>query len=246
LGRLWVHAALAVTSRFLLDVRIGPRTLQTAIPLVATVALCCTVRLPLLLIDDHLPYPSAILEVFGCIGHRRRRRGHGRKKYPMLKAPAGLWVGVVRKVRDASGHLLGVTTRALFGPRRQIRARIQELGIGNDINTSHLERLNGTIRGQQSRLKRRTRSPSRREIALQHSLWLWRDVYNWTRPHGSLQGKTPAMAQGLTDQRWTVQEYVYHPVHASDLQRAIWAEEREKVSTSALAGKKHRKILPKT
>jgi hypothetical protein len=237
--------ALAVTARFILDVQVGPRTLQTAIQLVATVALCCGTSMPLLLIDDHLPYPSAILAVFGRICHRRRRGGRGRKKLPALKAPVGLGVGVVRKLRDARGNLLGVTTRSMFGPRRELRARIRELGIGNDINTSHVERLNGTLRGQQSRLRRRTRSPSRTGDALQHSLWLWRDVYNWVRPHRSLQDRTPAMAQGLAEHRWTVQEYVSHPVHVSELQRAIWAEERENASTSVLDGKKHRKILPK-
>jgi hypothetical protein len=62
---------------------------------------------------------------------------------------------------------------------------------------------------------------------LQWSLWLWRDLYNWVRPHGSLDGRTPAMALGLTDEAWTVDRYVWHAVHVSDLQRQLWAEERQ-------------------
>ncbi len=54
------------------------------------------------------------------------------------------------------------------------------------INTSHMERLNGTIRGQQARLARRTRNGSHLEEMLQYSTWLWRDLYNWTRVHYSL------------------------------------------------------------
>jgi hypothetical protein len=92
-----------VTSRFVLELRVGPRTLAVAKELLATVALCCPAAYPLLLIDEHLPYPAAILEDFGVAWHRRRRHGRGRKKYPALKAPAGLLVGVVRKVRDAAG-----------------------------------------------------------------------------------------------------------------------------------------------
>ena len=57
----------------------------------------------LLKIDDHLPYPRAILDVFGQIQHRRRRAGRGRKKYPALKSPLGLHVGVVKKQRDQRG-----------------------------------------------------------------------------------------------------------------------------------------------
>jgi len=218
--------------------------LALAKELLATVALCCPSGYPLLLIDEHLPYPTAILEVFGVLRHRRRRHRRGRKKCPALKAPEGLLVGVVRKVRDAAGRLLRVTTRALFGRRRAIRRRIAQLRVGHDINTSHLERLNGTLRGQQTRLARRTRNVSRREGPLRWALALWRDWHNWMQPQEALGGRTPAMAQGLADRVWSVREYVTYPVHVSDLQRAIWAEERQKVLTSPLEGKKRRKILP--
>ncbi len=234
-------------SRFLIDLRVGPRTLEVAQQLVASVALCGATarrRLPLFLIDNHLPYPAALLQVFGVVQHRRRRRRRGRKKDPQLKPPAGLLVGVVHKLRDARGKLLKVRTFARFGRLKAIRQRILELGIGRQINTAHVERLNGTMRGQQTRLARRTRNVSRGQEWLQWALWLWRDLYNWVAVHGSLRGRTPAMAQGLTDHVWTVLEYVRYPVHVSDLQRAIWQEEREEVLTSALDRQKRRKPLP--
>ena len=237
--------ALAAVSRFVIDLRVGPRTLELAKQLAVSVALCCPGPvLPLLLIDDHLPYPAAILQVFGRVLHRRRRRRWGRKKKPGLKPPPGLLVGVVHKVRDAAGKLVRVRTRALFGRLKAIRGRVAELGIGTAINTSHLERLNGTLRGQQARLGRRTRQVSRGEAWLQWSLWLWRDLYNWVRVHGSLAGRTPAMAQGLSDHVWSVSEYVRYPVHVDELTRAIWAEERQEVLTSALDRHKARKTIP--
>ncbi len=63
---------------------------------------------------------------------------------------------------------------------------------------------------------------------LEKQLFLWRDVYNWVRVHGSLGGRTPAMAAGLTDHAWTVSEYVTHPVHRSpyeDMERAEQVKE---------------------
>jgi len=39
-GRTWIHAALVGTSRFLIDLRIGPRTLEMAVALVASAAAC--------------------------------------------------------------------------------------------------------------------------------------------------------------------------------------------------------------
>lgn len=244
-GRAWIHVALEVKSRFALEMRLAPRSLDAAISLVTSVAVCCVAAAyPLLLIDDHLPYPCAILQVFGCIRHRRRRCPRGRKCHPSLKPPAGLLVGVVKKVRDGSGRLKRVCRKALFGNVRQITARIRDLGVGHVINTSHLERFNGTVRGRQSRLTRRTRQISHRSDLLQGSVWIFRDIYNWIKIHGSLHGRTPAMALGLSDYAWSFLEYSCHPVHVSDIQRCDWQEQRNSLSESAVEAYKREKGLP--
>jgi len=213
--------------------------------LIASVSVCCPKSLPLLLIDDHLPYPAAILQVFGQIKHRRRRKkGRGRKCKPALKPPPNLLAGVVKKIRNSRGRLLEVTTYALFGRLKHIERRIRRLKIGKQINTSHLERLNGTLRGQQTRLARRTRNGSRLSCALQWSLWLWRDLYNWTHVHGSLDGQTPAMCLGLAQSVWTVLKYIRYPVHVSELLRRHWAEQRKDVLESPLDVYQRKKSLP--
>ena len=199
---------------------------------------------PLILIDDHLPYPRAILQVFGDVKHCRRKNGRGRFKYPRLKPPSDLQVGVVKKLRDSRGKLLKVSSKALFGKKKDIQKRIRKLGIGHKINTSHMERLNGTIRGQQARLIRRTRAGSHLEVMLQYSIWLWRDLYNWTRVHYSLLGETPAMALQLTDEVWSVLKYISYPVHLSDLQRRDWGEQRNSLLQSAVDVYKCNKALP--
>ena len=140
----------------------------------------------------------------------------------------------MKKIRDSRRNLLKVSPKALFGKKKQTEKRIQKLGIGCKINTSHAERLNGTIRGQQARLARRTRNGSHLEIMLQYSVWVWRDLYNWTRVHYSLLDDTPAMALGLTDEVWTVRRYILYPAHVSDLQRLDWAEQRNSVLESAI------------
>jgi hypothetical protein len=235
---------LDVVSRFLIDLRLGPRTLQTACELVASVALCCGKKLPLLLMDDHLPYPAAILRVFGVIKHRRRPKARGRRRKPTLKAPPGLLVGVVKKLRDARGNLLKVSSYALFGRLEDINKRIGQLRIGRQINTSDVERLNGTMRTQQGRLSRRTRNLSKLAVTLQWSLWLWRDLYNWTRAHGSLKGCCPAMVLGLSGHIRTVLEYIRYPTHISEPQRQLWAEQRKDALESALEKYQRKKSLP--
>jgi IS1 family transposase len=245
MGRDWVHAAVAAESRFLIDLRLGPRTLETAAAMVATVAACCLGTLPLLLVDGHLPYPAAILQVFGVVKHGRRKRGRGRPKRDRLKPPEGLLVGVVNKMADAAGHVFRVRRHAMFGRLRDVRRRVRELGVGLDVNTSHVERLNGTCRGCVARLARRTRDVSRRRAPLRSSLSLFRDVYNWCRPHGSLPaGTTPAMAAGLAAEAWSVPRYVAHPAHDDEWGRQVWDETQEVLLTSALSPKSRRKPLP--
>jgi hypothetical protein len=224
---------------------VAPRSLEAAIALVVSVAMVCVAGgYPLFLIDDHRPYVSALLQVFGRVKHRRRPRRRGRKRHPVLKPPPGLLVGVVQKVRDAQGPLRKVRPKALFGTRRQIEARLRELGLGRVINTAHLERFNGTVRGRQCRLARRTRQLSRRSDLLQAALWVFRDLYNGIKVHGSLGDRTPAMALGLSDHPWSLREYICYPVHVNDLQRDIWVEERKALQESALDRHLRKRVVP--
>jgi len=237
--------ALAAAARFVVDLRLGPRTLETARELLATVAGCCRPGQSLLIeADEHRPYPQAILDLFGVTRFGRRRHARGRRKRPTLKPPPGLLAGVVHKRRDERGNLLGVKTRRLFGRRRDILKVLKRLKLGRHINTGHIERLNGTMRTQQPRLARRTRNVSHAAHALQAALAVWRDLYHWTRRHRSLGGRTPAMAMGLAKRVWSVRDYVFHPVHVGDWQRALWAEKRKTMLTAGLNGQKHRKPLP--
>ena len=204
----------------MIDLRVGPRDLATAAELVASVALGPPVgATPLMLVDNHLPYPSAHLQVFGEIPHRRRKRRHGRKKDAGLTPPSGFLAGVAPKVRDASGNMVKVRGRALFGRLKAIKARGVALGIGTKVDTSHIERLDGTMRCQQARPARRPRCVSRDGRRLQWSLWSWRDLYDWVRFHGSLDGRTPAMAAGLSERVWSVVEYIRHQVYVDDFIR---------------------------
>jgi len=237
--------ALAAAARFVIDLRLGPRTLETAREMLAAVAACCRPGQRLLIeADEHRPYPQAILDLFGVTRFGRRRHARGRHKHPTLKPPPGLMVGVVHKRRDEHGNLLGVRKRRLFGRRRDIVKLLRRLKLGRHINTGHIERLNGTMRTQQTRLARRTRNVSHAAKALQAALAVWRDLYHWTRPHSALRGRTPAMAMGLSQRVWSARDYVYHPVHVGDWQRALWAEKRKTLLTTGLNGQKHRKTLP--
>ncbi len=79
---------------------------------------------------------------------------------------------------------------------------------------------------------------------LQCALWLWRDLYHWTRLCGSLPGQTLAM--GLTGHVWTVGEYLRHAFHVSSYQLEEWAVRRNNALDSALEAGKRKRISPTT
>jgi transposase-like protein/IS1 family transposase len=74
------------------------------------------------------------------------------------------------------------------------------------ICTSHVERLNLTVRMNNRRHTRLTNAHSKslkHHVAMQAILFAW---YNFCRKHETLVGKTPAMAAGLAEKVWTIRE----------------------------------------
>jgi hypothetical protein len=109
---------------------------------------------------------------------------------------------------------VGITRRVRFGAVEQVAACFGD-GV---INTAWMERLNATFRARLCALVRRGRALVRRGRALARqtatlhvATYLTGTVYNFCTPHGTLslrahQPTTPAMAAGLTDHCWSLEE----------------------------------------
>jgi hypothetical protein len=80
------------------------------------------------------------------------------------------------------------------------------------VSTSYVERADLTIRMGQRRFTRLTNAFSKKAENRAHSVSLFFMFYNYCRPHQTLTKTangvrtTPAMASGLTDHVWTVEE----------------------------------------
>jgi hypothetical protein len=121
--------------------------------------------------------------------------------------PDGLALTQTIKRCDAHGRLLAIETRATLGaPVRQPR-------------TVHVERLNGVLRDRLSALTRRTHAFAKTTETWDALLGLAIFEHNWLRPHPALRRpserpdrrydpRTPAMALGLTEHRWTWSEFL--------------------------------------
>jgi hypothetical protein len=92
------------------------------------------------------------------------------------------------------------------------------------INTAYIERLNATFRSALAPLVRRGRALAHKEAVLTAGVYLVGCAYNFCWSHESLrlatpegaspkwQERTPAMAAGLTDHRWTMVELLGYQV----------------------------------
>jgi len=115
--------------------------------------------------------------------------------------------------------------RIAQGTAAQVHALVQQTQGGGTINTAYIERLNATFRAHLAGLTRRGRSLVRQTTTLQAGVYVVGTVYNFCTDHDSLRvallvgragrrhwvPRTPAMAAGLTDHRWTVHELLrYH------------------------------------
>jgi IS1 family transposase len=98
--------------------------------------------------------------------------------------------------------------RAYYAPKT-VRVK-RESRIGNPnmsiATTNHAERSNLTLRTMTRRFVRKTINFSKKRENHAHAVAIFVATYNFCRVHKSLNGKTPAMAAGLTDHVWTVKE----------------------------------------
>lgn len=211
-GTVWMALALMVSTRLWLGGVVSGKRDQALIgALVAkirTVALC---RLLLLAVDGLVSYVDAFQKAFRT-PLPTRKRGHRR-----LMPWQGVQIVQVVKRRTASG--LSLERRIVQGDALAVAACLKTSQGGGQINTAFIERLNATFRQYLACLGRRSRSLARQTRTLQAGMFLVGCVYNFCHPHTSLRlplwiserrchwvQRTPAMAAGLTDHRWSVLE----------------------------------------
>ena len=216
--RLWMAMAMAVPSRLWLGGVISPRRDLTLIMAVVRMVRAAARGLAILVCVDGLAsYVTAFTRVF------RDPERTGRRGRPRLVPTAGLLLGQVIKHR-AGRCLTGVTRRVVRGTEAAIAAVLVATGTGTGINTAYIERLNATFRGALSPLVRRGRALARDAASLTAGMYLVGCAYNFCWFHDSLrvaagagerrkwQERTPAMAAGLTDRRWTMREWLSQPI----------------------------------
>jgi len=210
LGDAWIWIAFDAVHKIVLAYIIGKRTLPQAVSLLEEVKRI-TVQMPDLFSSDQLDqYTNAILQVYGKIEYPTRKTGPGRPPNPRLVPPEHLlYVQVVKQYK--SSRIVKVTRKVVFGDEDNISEILAASPVSNKINTSYVERNNGTIRHMDARCVRKTFRFSKCQENHERQLALSLCYYHLCRPHKTLtkrygQATTPFMAANLADHVWTMAE----------------------------------------
>jgi IS1 family transposase len=228
-SRRWVWTAIDPESKLLLAIDAGARTLEMAQCVVhQVVRVLAPDCVPLVLTDGLKEYGTALLTHCGSWRHPERRQATGPMPKPRwMPLPKLLYVQVVKSYRRR--RIVGVKYRLVFGTIERVKEVLT--ACGRQINTAFVERLNLDIRQRVAAVGRRVNTLCKGEDGVQHQLAVFHAYHNVVLPHASLRQPlrvpepthgtgaarlwrpcTPAMAAGLTDHVWTLQEVLLYRV----------------------------------
>jgi IS1 family transposase len=219
----WVWGTMDPESKVLLAIDVGDRTLAMAQRVIhqgtQVLAPACA---PLFLTDGFREYLTALLTHYGqWVPPPRRQTTGPRPKPRWMPPPQRLYAQVVQTVRRR--RLGAVQHRVVFGPLEAINQGLAPRG--GQLQTAFVERRNLTIRQHVAAVGRRVSTLCKGEAGLRQQVALFHCYYNFCLPHASVcqplpqpelthgtgsatqwRPCTPAMAAGLTDHVWSLQE----------------------------------------
>jgi transposase-like protein len=210
---VWMAMAIQVSTRLWLGGEISTSRNTALITTLMHKVRACTLCRPLLFcMDGCQAYIRAIRTVF------REAIRTGKVGRPRLRPWDGILMAQVVK-QYARKRVVAIQQRIVQGTAAQVQSLVLQTQGSGTINTAYIERLNATFRARIFALVRRGRALARQTPTLHTSMYLVGTVYNFCTDHRSLRiaiflpngqrrwvSRTPAIAAGLTDHHWTVEE----------------------------------------
>jgi IS1 family transposase len=187
-GDVWTWTAIDADTKLVPSWLVGTRDATAANAFMLDLAGRLRSRVQLTT-DGHKPYLEAVEGAFGAD-----------IDYAMLIKLYGSDPESERRYSPAT--CIGAETRYVMGNPAP-----------EHVSTSHAERQNLTMRMQMRRFTRLTNAFSKKVENLEHAVALHFMHYNFARSHQTLQKRdftkpTPAMAAGVTDHIWSIEEIV--------------------------------------
>ena len=215
---IWVALAIMVSTRLWIAGEVSKKRDSDLIDNLMRKVRRCARSLCAILIctDGFAAYHKSIIKAF-------------RKKVKDTPGPGAskkvvwprLYIATVIK-RTAKRRVTEVIRRMSYGQWRKAKKLIKSSKGGKKVNTSFIERFNGTIRERFAPLTRKCRYAAAKITTVHTGIYLIGCVYNFCSPHDELSKSktkggfgfscTPAIASGLTDHVWSVRELLMYKV----------------------------------
>ncbi len=219
-GDCWDHVALDPESRLVVSLVVGKRTADTTHALVRDFRRRTGGRVMRLMTSDEYPvYEEAIREAYGQVVIPPRTGRPGRPRNPYTVVPPAVTYATVHKEKEKN-RVVRVSTHVVLGTAAAVALAVAASAVGRVVNTSFVERHNGTDRNRCSRKVRKTYAFSK-DWAVHRAATVFSYLsYNFCWPvrtlrvkdeRGRWQKRTPAMAAGLADHVWSVSEWAAYP-----------------------------------
>jgi transposase-like protein/IS1 family transposase len=215
---VWVALAIMVSTRLWIAVEVSKKRDSDLIDNLMRQVRRCARSLCAILIctDGFAAYPKSIRRAFRKKVKNPYGIGASRKEvWPRL------YIATVIK-HTAKRRVTEVIRRMSYGQWRKAKKLIKASNGGKKVNTSFIERFNGTIRERFAPLTRKCRYAATKITTVHTGIYLIGCVYNFCSPHDELSKSkikggygfscTPAMASGLTDHVWSVRELLTYKV----------------------------------
>ena len=220
-GDNWDHVALDPEHRLVLAVANGKRSHLHVRAVLRKVDKILAGRVPRLFTSDEFEaYYGELLLQYGHWVQPGRRGSRGRQPHPRLEPREELLYATVHKTRE-NGTVVKVEPRLRFGTPERLASALSASKSSDEVNTSFLERQNGTDRNRNKRKTRKTCCFSK-DWEIHNAVTKFTMYsYNFCWPVRTLRVKqaegryremTPAMSAGLADHVWSIAEWVSYPV----------------------------------
>lgn len=183
-GDVWTWTALDADTKLMVAYFVGDRSGESAMILMDDLRARLSNRVQLTT-DGHRAYLEAVEGAFGAD-----------VDFAQLVKLYGGTEGAGPEKRYSPAECTGIRKRRVEG----------NPDIAH-VSTSHVERMNLSIRMQNRRFTRLTNAFSKKLDNHIHALALYFAFYNFCRIHKSLR-TSPAMAAGITDRLWSLEDLV--------------------------------------
>ena len=216
-GDQWDHVVIDAESKAIISMVCGKRTKDNTEELIRDFASRCNEGKPpeLFTTDDYPCYKDAFRHVYGKWNFPERTGNPGRPREAYQTEPE-MQYATVKKHRRC-GRVVSIGIEQIYGTEDALKTALESSPVSNTINTSFVERQNGTDRHLNARKARKTLEFSKDNDYHKCHSWFCVSYYNFCWDHRSLHveigireytHRSPMMVLGVTNNIWSVEEMV--------------------------------------